>query len=337
MTVVQQRALVACLTAAALYALWLLADGTRPYLRRNAPVQVEIARGTSARAIARQLQDIGAIRSHRTFLLLCLLRTGDTLKAGEYHFDYPSSAWQVLQKLVRGDIFYHVLTVPEGYNRFEVADLVASKGLATKDDFLKATEDATRIDDLHPAASDLEGYLFPDTYHIASKTGAGEIVQAMVNRFRQVYTGLAQDGNERSIHEVVTLASLVEKETPVPEERRLVAAVFYNRLRRNMALQCDPTVVYAAILEGRFAKMRYDGKIRQSMLNSSSPYNTYAHRGLPPGPIANPGEASLRAALRPAPADFLYFVADSNGGHAFSRTLAEHNRAVSSYRRGSPQ
>ena len=196
---------------------------------------------------------------------------------------------------------------------------------------MKATEEAGRIADLHPSARDLEGYLFPDTYHIASHTGAAEIVQAMVNRFRQVYSSLEQDSGKRSVQEVVILASLVEKETPAPEERPLVAAVFYNRLRGNMALQCDPTVIYAAILEGR-----YDGTIRQSLLNSPSPYNTYVHQGLPPGPIANPGKASLRAALHPASADYLYFVADANGGHTFSRTLADHNRAVSLYRRGSP-
>ncbi|MBI4463911.1 MAG: endolytic transglycosylase MltG [Acidobacteria bacterium] len=329
---VQTRVLVTSLTTVLLGGLWLLADGTRPYLRHKSPVRLEIHRGESTWTITQQLQKVGAIRSRWTFLGLHFLRPDNTLKAGEYLFDRPHSAWEVLQKLVRGDIFYQVLTIPEGYNRFEIAELVAAQGFSTKEEFLKTTEDPSFIAELDPLAKNLEGYLFPDTYHLPPDAGPAAIVQALVSRFQQVYFSLKTGSGENNVREIVIMASLVEKETAVAGERPLVAAVFYNRLRRGMALQCDPTVIYAAILEGR-----YDGTIRQSLLNSPSPYNTYVHRGLPPGPIANPGKASLEAALRPASSDYLYFVADSSGGHSFSRTLVEHNRAVSLYQRGQPQ
>ena len=174
----------------------------------------------------------------------------------------------------------------------------------------------------------LEGYLFPDSYHLPRHARPAQLVRAMVSRFREVYSTLPPPGAPRTVHEIVTLASLVEKETGLPEERPLVAAVFYNRLRRGMLLQCDPTVVYAALLGNR-----YDGKIRQSQLHLPSPYNTYLHRGLPPGPIANPGKASLVAAIQPAVSRHFYFVANADGGHVFSTTLEEHKLAVSLYRK----
>ena len=320
------------MAAVLLWGMWILADGTRPYLREKVSRQVEIQRGSSVLEIARQLEKAGMIRSTQTFLWLHYLRPSNTLKAGEYTFLNRLSTLEVLGMLVRGEVAYELLIIPEGYNRFEIADAVSARGLATREDFLAASEDASLLEDLDPEATDLEGYLFPDSYQFSPQTGAAGMAQAMVDRFRQVYSSLETSAAGHPVREIVTMASLVEKETKEPEERPLVAAVFYNRLERRILLQCDPTVIYAAMLEGR-----YDGKIRQSHLNSRSSYNTYKYQGLPPGPIANPGKESLSAALHPASSDYLFFVSNRNGGHIFSRTLREHNRAVSLYRGGRSQ
>ncbi len=315
--------------AAIVWGLWLLADGTRPYWRVGEAALLEIPRGTGTRAIARQLEGAGVIRSRATFLALHVLWSRRTLQAGEYTFDRPASTLEVLRKLQLGEIAYKVLVIPEGYNRFEVAAAMAAQGYCTPEECRQATQDSSLIADLAPQAETLEGYLFPDTYHFPLRARPEQLMRAMVERFRQVYSSMNPPGENRPVHEIVTMASLIEKETALSEERPLVAAVFYNRLRRGIALQCDPTVIYAALLENR-----YDGVIRQTNLGSRSPYNTYVHRGLPPGPIANPGKNSLVAARHPAASDFLYFVADAEGGsHRFSRTLAEHNTAVRQYRR----
>lgn len=325
----QRRVLFTLAAAAIIWGLWLFADGTRPYLRSKESVLVEIPRGTGTRAMARKLEEAGAIRSRVTFLWLRMLWPGGVLQAGEYSFDRPASTFEVLRKLGRGETAYIALVIPEGYNRFEIADTAAARGLSGRQEFLQASEDVRLIADIAPQAKTLEGYLFPDTYHFPLHARPEQLLRSMVARFRQVYSSLKPPGANLSLHEIVTLASLVEKETAWSEERPLVAAVFYNRLRKGMALQCDPTVIYAALLENR-----YDGAIRQSHLSSASPYNTYVHPGLPPGPIANPGKASLLAAMHPVSSDYLYFVADAEGGsHTFSRTLAEHNLAVRQYRK----
>ena len=329
MTSAWQRAFWTGIAAAAIWGLWLLADGTRPYLRATEPVLIDIERGSRTRDIAERLETTGVIRSRITFLALHYLRPGNTLKAGEYAFERPAAPLDVLRKLIRGEVSFEVLMIPEGYNRFEIADAVAAQGFSTREDFLWATEEASAAADLDPLAKNLEGYLFPDTYHFPRHARPAEIVRAMVERFREMYGSLKPQGSAHTIHDIVTMASLVEKETGLREERPVVAAVFYNRLKKALLLQADPTVIYAAILENR-----YDGgKVRQSHLDSLSPYNTYVHRGLPPGPIANPGRSSLVAALRPAASDYYYFVANADGGHTFSRTLAEHNLAVSQFRR----
>ena len=331
MTPFRARFMAGILGAAVLWGLWILADGNRPYLRSMTPASVDISPGTSTSRIAQLLEDAGAIRSRYTFLWLHLLRPMQTLKAGEYSFDHPASTRNVLRKLVLGEASYDHLTVPEGYNRFEIADLVEAGGYSTRKEFLKASSDTSLVADLDPKAANLEGYLFPDTYQFPRHIGAARIVRVMVSRFRQVYSGLAPPNEERPAREIVTMASLVEAETGKAEERPLVASVFYNRLKGNIPLQCDPTVVYAAILNNS-----YDGQIRQSQLNIPSPYNTYLHPGLPPGPIANPGKASLLAALHPVSSNYLYFVANPSGHHTFSRTLSEHNMAVTLYRRNLP-
>ena len=328
MTSQRAKIFAAILGGVLLWGLWILADGYRPYLRSMTPTSVEISPGTSTWRIAQQLEEAGAIRSSQTFLWLHSLRPRQTLKAGEYSFDLPASTVAVLQKLVLGITSNARLTVPEGLNRFDIANLVETEGFASREEFLKASEDTSLIADLDPDAPNLEGYLFPDTYQLPHHVRGARIVTAMVNRFRQVYSSLLMPDVERPVRQIVTMASMVEQETANEEERQLVASVFYNRLRLGIPLQCDPTVIYAAILDHT-----YDGKIHQSQLASSSPYNTYTHSGLPPGPIANPGKASLLAALHPASSKFLYFVANPEGNHTFSKNLPAHNLAVSLYRR----
>jgi UPF0755 protein len=251
-----------------------------------------------------------------------------TLKAGEYKFDEPASALQVWRRLVRGDVYARTVVIPEGYNMFDIAAAVEQAGLGTAADFLTAAKgDVFLLREVDPNAQSLEGYLFPDTYQFTRIDSAHDMAAVMVHRFRQEAQKIGLLGNADT-HRVVTMASIVEKETAVPEERSLVAGVYYNRLARNMALGADPSVIYAALIAGR-----YRGTIYQSDLQSDSRYNTYKYPGLPPGPIANPGVASLQAALHPAQSDFLYFVSDNNGHHRFARTMQEHARNVIAYRR----
>jgi UPF0755 protein len=338
MKLILKRVFWAALVAPALFLLWLTADGTRPYLHSHGPVHLDISRGMRTREIATQLETTGVIRSRWTFLGLLLMQWPATLKAGEYSFEKPASTARVLAKLIRGDVSYEVVTVPEGLNRFEIADIIAAQGFSTREEFLLVTEDATVIADLDSQARSLEGYLFPDSYHFPRHARPAQIVQAMVDRFRNVLAGLGvaprkapdssqQTGSSRPVREIVILASLVEEETGVADERAIVAGVFYNRLERGLLLQADPTVAYAALVE-----RGYGGRIRRSDLAYDSPYNTYLHPGLPPGPVSNPGRAALRAAVQPQATDFLYFVAKVDGGHTFSRTLVEHNAAVAEYR-----
>jgi UPF0755 protein len=299
--------------------------------------------GSSSRRIAADLQSAGIIRSARAFLLIHYVVTS-TLKAGEYKFDQPATARQIHDRLARGDIYVHTITIPEGYNLYDIAGVVQLAGLGSAQDFLNAaTGDVASIRDLDPQAASLEGYLFPDTYAFTRTQSMHDMIAVMVHRFRREAAQLGlicavqqpQASSSESgaagcadIHAVVTMASIVEKETAAPEERPMVAGVYYNRLQRRIALAADPTVIYAALVSGR-----YTGAIHQSDLQFDSPYNTYRHAGMPPGPIANPGRASLAAALHPAETDFLYFVSNGNGHHRFARTLDEHSRNVAAYRR----
>lgn len=316
--------------AAAALAAALVWEESRP-AQLPAAVMVEIEAGTGARAITASLREAGVLRNNWPFLAWHYLHLGKRkLKAGEYRFEGTVSVLQAYEKLARGDIFFHALTIPEGYNLFDVAAAVERAGFAKAQAFLEAAHNTALVADLAPEARSLEGFLFPDTYHFARRTAPPEITAAMVARFRQVYAGLTRNMAEQvlPVLRVVTLASLVEKETGRAAERPLVAGVFQNRLLARMPLDCDPTVIYAVMLDGR-----YRGTIYASDLKRKSPYNTYRRIGLPPGPVANPGRASLEAALRPASTKYLYFVSDAAGGHIFSRTLAEHRRNVVSYRR----
>ena len=287
---------------------------------------VDIATGTGTAEVGRELETRGIIRNRFAFEVVRLLKRG-TLKAGEYRFDHPANAFEVYNRLRRGDVYYRLVTVPEGYNLFDIATAVETAQLATRDDFLTAArKDTSLIADLDPKAQSLEGYLYPDTYRFQRSDTATTMLRAMVKRFRQEAARIGMAGD---IHHVVTVASVVEKETPVAADRPVVASVMENRLRVNMPLMTDPTVIYAALLENR-----YRGTIYQSDLQRDSAYNTYRHAGLPPGPICSPGAASLRAAMHPASTDYLYFVADpAAGGHSrFAKSLEEHQRNVAAYR-----
>ena len=284
--------------------------------------------GWSTRHIAQDLQREGVIRSSAAFLMLHYAKGLKTLKAGEYKFDEPASALQVWRRLVRGDVYARTVVVPEGYTMFDIAAAVEQAGLGPAADFLTAAKgDVFLLREIDPTAQSLEGYLFPDTYQFTRIDSAHDMAAAMVRRFRQEAHKIGLPGNADT-HRIVTMASIVEKETAVPEERSLVASVYYNRLARNMVLGADPSVVYAALLTGR-----YRGTIYQSDLQFDSPYNTYKYPGLPPGPIANPGVASLQAAMNPAQSDLHYFVSDNNGHHRFARSMEEHTRNVIAYRR----
>jgi UPF0755 protein len=273
------------------------------------------------------LKSAGVIRSSNAFLLVHYADARKNLKAGEYKFDQPATALQVRDRLARGDVYTHTVVIPEGYNMFDIARTVEEAGLGKADDFLKiAREQTVLIRNIDPTAITLEGYLFPDTYEFTRTQSMNDIVAAMVHRFQREATAI---GLSADVHKTVTMASIIEKETSVPEERPIVSSVYFNRLTRNIALAADPTVVYAALVDGR-----YRGTIYQSDLQAASPYNTYKFPGLPPGPIANPGRESLKAAMSPAKTDFLYFVAEGNTGHhKFSSSYEEHQRNVLAYRR----
>ncbi len=307
-----------------------------PYRGFSTPVFVDIPRGSSTRGIARRLAQAGVVRFGWQFVLARALRPRAVLQAGEYQFKNAASPAELLDRIARGDIFYYVLTVPEGSNMFDIASLVESLGVIRAPDFLSAAHDAALIRDLAPGALTLEGYLFPSTYRLTRSTTPKQLASAMVNEFRREWKALTADMSPppANVHEIVTLASMVEKETAVAAERPLVASVYRNRLRLGMKLDCDPTTIYAALLENR-----YRGTIYRSDLESRSAYNTYMHAGLPPGPIANPGAASLKAALAPADTPYLYFVAkgDGSGAHVFSSDYASQQRAVEAYRRAQAQ
>ncbi|HET9183430.1 MAG TPA: endolytic transglycosylase MltG [Candidatus Angelobacter sp.] len=291
---------------------------------------VQLKPGSSARHIAAELKKAGIIHSQYAFLLWHYTHGHKALKAGEYAFDHRARLGDVYNRLVRGDIYVHFVVIPEGFNVFDIARTLEEAGLGRHEDFLREVRtDTSLIRDLDPQATSLEGYLFPDTYRFTRTQSMHDIAAVMVHRFRQAANeiGLHQD-----FHSIVTMASMVEKETAVEKERPEVASVFYNRLQRHMALSTDPTVIYAALLDGR-----YRGAIYRSDLQYDSAYNTYRHTGLPPGPISNPGKASLLAAMHPSTTDYLYFVSDNQGHHRFSATMQEHERNVAAYRRAVAQ
>lgn len=344
--------LLAGLVAAA-GAAWLWYGITQPYQGFGVDgVFVDVPHGASSRAVGHLLQSNGVIRNAKAFELYARRKSPRTVQAGEYFFDHALSGRDVFWKLAKGDVYEQPFTVKEGDTMFDIAKELEKAKLMTRDEFLAAAGDPSLVRDIAPGAPTLEGFLFPATYHLSRHPVATELTADMVRKFKEEWT-VAKTGeattsspqntaaapaaiepsnnvttDARPVLAVVTLASLVERETPRREERPLVAGAFSNRLEKGMALQCDPTVVYAM---ERVHK--YRGSLSGKDLKFDSPYNTYEHSGLPPGPIANPGEASLRAALQPAETKYIYFVANTHGGHFFAATLAEHNRNVLKYRR----
>jgi UPF0755 protein len=300
-----------------------------PYRGFQGETFVRFDRGAGTPALAQSLQQAGVIRYQWQFWLARAVQPSAKLQAGEYRFAEPASVDTIFDRIARGDVFYFEVKVPEGSNIFDIQHLLDTSGIISAQEFAGAVADPSAIHDLDPQARSLEGYLFPATYRISHSTTAAELCQMMTMQFRRQWKKLAADSED--VHRAVILASMVEKETAIPEERPLVASVFMNRLMRGMNLECDPTTIYAALLEHR-----YRGTIYRSDLDSHNPYNTYQNPGLPPGPIANPGAEALAAALQPARTDYLYFVAKGSGeGHQFSSTLGAHQKAVESYRHGS--
>jgi UPF0755 protein len=315
------------IVAAALAVAWALLS---PYRGFEGDTYVDIARGAGAAGIAQALTDGGVIRYPWQFWLMRATRPSAKLQAGEYRFATAASVREVFDRIVRGDIYYFEFTVPEGSNIFDIARALEAQRVMAAEDFLSAATDASSIRDLAPKAKTLEGYLFPSTYRLSHHTTPAQLCKRMTDEFRKEWNRLAA-GQAAEVHRTVTLASLVEKETAVAEERPLVASVFTNRLEKGMRLECDPTTIYAALLD-----KRYRGAIHRSDLASGNPYNTYQNAGLPPGPIANPGAQALAAALRPAETNYLFFVARPSGGsHHFSASIAEHEKAVVAYRNAS--
>ena len=290
---------------------------------------VEIPQGVSFHEISQLLHKKNLIANKWFFTMLARVTRQDRkIIPGEYEFDSGMRPSEILSRMVEGGVYYHSVTIPEGYTISQIADVLAAKSLTDRTEFLRLTRDATLIDSLELHVPTLEGYLFPDTYFFTRPTPPEVIIRTLVHHLQKTFSPELQE-RAAELHmttqEVLTLASVIEKETGLSQERPLVSGVFHNRLRRNMPLQSDPTVIYA--LE------TFDGDLRKRDLSFNSPYNTYRVRGLPPGPIANPGEAAIRAALFPTPTDFVYFVSRNDGSHEFSSTLAEHNQAVEKYQR----
>jgi UPF0755 protein len=298
----------------------------------NAPgAFFEVEKGWSARVVIDRLASAGLVRAALPLRLACrLFYPGQSFKAGEYFLSPPLAAKAALFKIMGGRIHLEPVTVPEGLTADEIAALLRPADAAGAEAFRRAALDPSPIADLDPRAHDLEGYLFPETYNLPRRAPEADIVAAMVERFREVFDEprrrrAAEIG--LGVRDVVTLASLIEEETGLADERPLVSAVFHNRLKIGMKLDCDPTIVYALKRQGL-----YRGRLLLKDLQFPSPYNTYLHAGLPPGPISNPGLASLDAALNPAAEGYLYFVARGDGTHRFSRTLVEHLDAVKTFR-----
>ncbi|MGA3294821.1 MAG: endolytic transglycosylase MltG [Candidatus Acidiferrales bacterium] len=332
---IRRLGLLALLAIAALGAGagWLDSQIGRPYRgHRPEKVFVDIPHGTSRWQIAGVLRQNDVIRNRLAFALFSYWHFRRPLEAGEYLFDQPVNSREVFWKIAHGRIFVRTILVPEGWTIYDIAAEIEHQGICSREEFVAAAHDTALVSDLAPRAKSLEGFLFPSTYEFTRHNTCGQVAKRMVQNFRAVWETVEPTGSPLpgglTPEEVVTLASLVERETPKPDERPLVAGVFYNRLRHGLPLQCDPTVQYALALAGHPEK-----NVRPQDLRVDSPYNTYTHPGLPPGPIANPGEASLRAALAPTQTDYLYFVANDEGGHSFGRTLAEHNRNVARLRR----
>lgn len=283
--------------------------------------------GSGIRALADELKSTGVIRSSWHFVLLTRLRgQAHKLQAGDYRFNDGMTVTQILNKLVAGEVDYRRFTLPEGYSIYQAAELLDQKGYFKRDAFLEKCRDAALVSRLGGGLKSVEGYLYPATYDMTRGAGEEQLIIRMVEQFEKKYAELTKESGApggMTKHEIVTLASLIEKEAISPEEKPLISSVFHNRLRLGMPLQSDPTAVYGV--------RAFSGKVTKADIQRPSPYNTYLNPGLPPGPIGNPGSDAILAALKPSRSDYFYFVARQDGTHQFSRTLDEHNRAVERY------
>jgi UPF0755 protein len=331
---------VVLLIAGGASAAWVYSELRRPNAHNKSGQYIEIPRGSSPSSIIKKLADEGIIK-HEWPLKFYLKGTGrgSTLKAGEYDFPSPVSPMQVLAKLQQGERRLTRLTIPEGWTRWDIAKAmmqVPELHLETEAQALELMDNVSLISDLDPVAKNLEGYLFPDTYEFSPETTPAELVEMMVKRFRGVWkpewTNRAT-GMSMSVRELVTTASIIETEAKLDEERPIVASVIYNRLEKDIPLAVDSSIVYASKLEG---KWRYDGKVYKSDIERRSPYNTRIYAGLPPGPVASPGESSLKAALNPAQSDYLYYVRNpdrDDGAHNFYSNGSDFETGVQALRR----
>ncbi len=281
--------------------------------------------GSGIRTLASELKTGGVIRSSWQFILMTRLRgNAHRLKAGEYRFNDGMTPEIIMNKIVSGAVDYRKFTLPEGYSMYQAAELLQQQGYFNKDSFLEKCRDKTLLLRLGLKGSSVEGYLFPATYNLPWGGSEEQLLEQMVGRFNKVYAAFPEGAaHQFSRHEIITLASIIEKEAVLPAEKPLISSVFYNRLQLGMPLQSDPTAVYGV--------RAFSGKVTKADIQLPSPYNTYLNKGLPPGPIGNPGRDAISAALNPAKTDYLYFVARQDGTHQFSRNLEEHNRAVARY------
>jgi UPF0755 protein len=355
------RTFFSLVLVAALALVGWLAWGVLTPVQPHGQTLVMLRPGYSTRRIAAELKSAGVIRSEQAFVLWRYISHRRSLKAGEYLFEQPANIIDVQKRLRRGDVYFHTVVVPEGFTIFDIAHAIEAAGLGPAQDFLKVAQtDTALISDIAPNATSLEGFLFPDTYQFSRMMSMEEMAGAMACQFRIVAVELGltepaaapaeadqtkKTGNHCSfisivirdhadqkppldLEHMVTMASIIEKETSVPDERALVASVYYNRLEKKIALDADPSVIYAELLAGT-----YTGALHHDDMRFNSPYNTYTHVGLPPGPIGNPGKSALEAAMHPAQSDYYYFVADAQGHHRFAHTLEEHDKNVAAYRR----
>jgi UPF0755 protein len=336
-------ALALVLILLAVGGFWISNTVKRPFAHQATEKIITIPPKSSTNAILTKLQQEGVINNSTA--VSWWLRTfgrGKVLKTGDYQFNSPITPLQVIDKLVRADVATRKITIPEGYNQWEIAEKLAAPLLgmkepapASKEELLPLFKNTKLIADLDAKATDLEGYLFPDTYEYTTTTTRAQLVEAMVKRFRKIYTPeLMSQAHTRGMNtrQLITLASLIEKEAKVDKDRELISQVYHKRLKMGMNLACDPTVIYGAILAGKY---KWNGKIYQSDLDRVSPYNTYKFPGMPPGPIASPGKRAIEAALNPSNTEYLYFVVDGvkrDGSHIFTTNGADHERAVSAYR-----
>ncbi|MBN2372902.1 endolytic transglycosylase MltG [bacterium] len=318
--------LIIILTIILLCFLHIYVTAYSPLSLESADRIINVPEGSSIMTIARILESSGVIRSANMFYLLNRWKGDGTLKSGEYSLNPAMPPLEILSRIKMGNLVQRKVTIPEGLTIFQVAELLDKHGWANKETFLELCSDPNILKAWDIQASSLEGYLFPETYFFTKGISEKQILNVMIKQFWKVFT---PDMVERTkelgynIYQIVTLASLIEKETALPEERPLVSAVFQNRLKERIPLQCDPTVIYGI--------KEFNGNITKNDLNNKTPYNTYMKEGLPPGPIANPGLGSLMAALYPAQVNYRYFVSKNDGSHVFSETLREHNKAVLKY------